>query len=386
MRKIISDGCIAVLLLAGAASAADVGIGANKLIVIDKLAAAGKAKTVFVSKDPAADKGPGTDVDGIDVSFDFFYAGEGGPTAGRFILAPGESNGTDGWLVNKDTVAKYVNKDAPAGATGAKVAVIKPQKLLKVIGKSLGDDPIDVVGSGAPVGDVCAVYTVTNSGAVRRHCTAFAQSDVSFKIIGGGSGRKLVAKNGAPDAACALCGSGAPTTTSSTAVSTTSTVTTTSSSTTSIPSLCGNGQVDPGETCDDGNVSNNDTCPSDCVVDSCTPIIGGTLVNAVLSFQSPGVPIAGFNILIDYPEGLLDYASAQPLTTGFLAPQDFGHALFVVRASATGIPSGPVLRTRYNACTGAPAPTNGDFGCEVQLAVDAATNPVEGVTCTLALE
>jgi cysteine-rich repeat protein len=153
-----------------------------------------------------------------------------------------------------------------------------------------------------------------------------------------------------------------------------------------VPLTCGNGDLDGGETCDDGNTSDYDQCPSDCRVDACTPVVGGTLVNAVLSFESPGVPIAGLEILIDYPEGKLDYASAQPLVSGFFAPQDFGHALFVVRASATGIPSGTVLRTRYDACTGAPAPANGDFGCEVRLAVDAATNGVEGVTCTVTLE
>ena len=42
------------------------------------------------------------------------------------------------WLVNKPTVAKYVNKDAPTGG-GVKVSVLKPMKLIKMVGKSLGD-------------------------------------------------------------------------------------------------------------------------------------------------------------------------------------------------------------------------------------------------------
>jgi cysteine-rich repeat protein len=334
-----------------------------------------------VSKDALADKGAGTETDGIGVIFDFFYAGENGPASGRFVLAPGANDGTDGWLVNKDTVAKYVNKSAPAGATGAKVGVVKPQKLLKLIGKNLGDDPVDVVGAGAPVSDVCAVYAVTNGDETTRHCTVFGAADASFKMVGGGTGRKLVAKNGVPDVACDACSAGVPTTTSSTTVVSTSTTTSTS-----VPGLCGNGTLDGSETCDDGNTNDDDSCPSDCVVDACTPVVGGTLVSALLSFQSPGVPIAGLEILIDYPEGKLDYASATPLVSGFFPPQDFGHALFVVRAAATGIAPGAILRTRYNACTGAPAPGNGDFGCTVLLAVDAATNPVEGVTCTVALE
>jgi cysteine-rich repeat protein len=391
MWKIVLGGLVS--MLAGqAALAADVGIGAKKLIVIDKLASAQKAKTVFVSKDPLVDKGPGTDVNGIGAIFDFFYGGDSGATAGEFVLAPGASNGTDGWVANKETVAKYVNKMAPGGATGAKVGVIKPGKVLKLVGKTLGDQPIDLVGAGAPVSDVCTVYSVTDDGQTIRHCTVFAAADVAFQVVGGGSGRKLVAKNGSPDVGCAVCAAGVPTTTSSStttstpASTTTSTSATSSTTTTSVPGLCGNGVIDPGETCDDGNTDNADLCPSDCVIDACTPIVGGTLVSAVLSFQSPGVPIAGFKILIDYPEGKLDYASAVPLVSGFLPPQDYGHALLVIRAAASGIDSGPVLRTRYNACQGAPAATNADFGCEVLEAVDDATNLVDGVTCTVTLE
>jgi cysteine-rich repeat protein len=32
---------------------------------------------------------------------------------------------------------------------------------------------------------------------------------------------------------------------------------------------CGNGEIDPGETCDDGNQNDGDTCPSNCLLGSC---------------------------------------------------------------------------------------------------------------------
>lgn len=35
------------------------------------------------------------------------------------------------------------------------------------------------------------------------------------------------------------------------------------------PSLCGNGQIDPGEQCDDGNTTNGDGCESDCTLTAC---------------------------------------------------------------------------------------------------------------------
>src|SRR5262249_18055521 len=34
---------------------------------------------------------------------------------------------------------------------------------------------------------------------------------------------------------------------------------------------CGNGIVDPGETCDDGNTLDGDNCPSSCVIQTCSP-------------------------------------------------------------------------------------------------------------------
>jgi hypothetical protein len=134
--QLMRSGWMTVLILGaalvGSSRAADIGVVGLKLVVVDKLAAADKAKAVFVSKDKTSGitKGPGTNVETIDVAFDFAYEGEHAATAGRFVLPPGASDGPAGWLVNKDSVAKYVNKDAPAGVTGVKVAVVKPGKLL----------------------------------------------------------------------------------------------------------------------------------------------------------------------------------------------------------------------------------------------------------------
>jgi len=189
------------------ALAADVGVEATKLIAIDKLASAGKAKVVFVSKDSsgAITKGTSTAPGSIGATFDFSYDGTGGPTAGQFLMPAGAVSGGAGWLANKETVAKYVNKNDPDGGvpTGAKVAVIKPGKLLKIVGKTLGDavnGPIDLIGAGAPTGAVATAFTVTNDGETTRHCSAFF--GCAFKEVGGGTGRKLVCKGGVADSAC----------------------------------------------------------------------------------------------------------------------------------------------------------------------------------------
>jgi hypothetical protein len=179
---------------ASSAMAVDVPVTPLKLIIVDKIVASSSAKAVFVVKDGAVDKGAATGA--ITSQLDISYDAEDG----SFINPAGPR-----WLVNKDTVAKYVNKDAPTGGS-TKVSVIKPTKLIKNVGKSLGDIPIDI--SAAPVGDVHAVYTVNNSG-VFRHCGKFTGSTCAHKSIAGGTGFKLVCKgNGSADT-CPASPSGA---------------------------------------------------------------------------------------------------------------------------------------------------------------------------------
>jgi hypothetical protein len=140
---------------------------------VDKLAAGGKAKVVYVSKDRGAGitKGTGTDAAQIGVRFDVAYGN--GSTAGAFTLPAGALSGSDGWKVNKPTVAKYVNKDAPSGPTQAKVGVVKPGKLLKLVGKGLGDVPLDILTAGDPgAGGVHTAYCVTNAGEAFCHANA----------------------------------------------------------------------------------------------------------------------------------------------------------------------------------------------------------------------
>ena len=174
------------------------GVSARKLIVVDKISAAGRAKVVYVSKDTAIHKGTAESTEDIGVSFSFGYDS----VSGGFIVPTGALTGNSGWKVNTATVAKFVNKDAPDGPTGVKVAVIKPAKLLKIVGKNVGDTPIDLFAGGPPVGPVRTSYEITNGGDVTRHCSEFDPANpahvVTFKEIAGGLGRKLVAKRGDP--------------------------------------------------------------------------------------------------------------------------------------------------------------------------------------------
>lgn len=172
-----------------------IGIDATKLIAVDKMATAGKAKVVFVAKDAGVDKGAGTNPSAIQVDFTARYANDS--ASGGFVLPVGDP----GWLANKTTVAKFVNKSAPGGSTEAKVGVIKPAKLVKLVGKGLGDTPFDVLAAGDPGGAVHTAYCVTNGGDEICHCSTFPAC--IYKSIAGGTGAKLVCKGGGADAGCA---------------------------------------------------------------------------------------------------------------------------------------------------------------------------------------
>ena len=172
----------------------DVGITGKKLIIVDKLTTSGKAKVVYVAKDTPADKGTTNDAAQISATLDYQS-----PTLGASGSAT-MPQGAD-WLVNKATVAKYVNKTAPGGSGAVKVGVIKPGKLLKAVLKDLGDSgsAIDIFGSGDPSPssvDMTTQYTVVDGATVRRHCGEFTAC--ARKIIAGGTGAKVVCKTPTP--------------------------------------------------------------------------------------------------------------------------------------------------------------------------------------------
>jgi hypothetical protein len=172
-------------------------VSATKLIVVDRAALAGSAKVTFVAKDTLAGitKGSGLDPAQIGVVFNLSYGN--GATAGSFTLPAGESDGTSGWLTNRSTVAKFVNRGAPAGPTSAKLAIVKPGKLLKLVGKSLGDSPIDVMGAGDPgASGVRTEFAITNGGPTFRHCSEWTGCE--YKLIGAETGVKLVCRDGLP--------------------------------------------------------------------------------------------------------------------------------------------------------------------------------------------
>jgi hypothetical protein len=87
---------------------------------------------------------------------------------------------------------------APGGATQVKTVRFAP---LKVVASGLGDDPIDLMGAGAPSGVVNVIMNAKSGQSHVALCTDFA--GCTYGLIGGGTGAKLKCKNGAPASVCA---------------------------------------------------------------------------------------------------------------------------------------------------------------------------------------
>jgi cysteine-rich repeat protein len=161
---------------------------------------------------------------------------------------------------------------------------------------------------------------------------------------------------------------------------------------------CGSGIVLLPETCDDGNTVNTDTCPSDCIVDACTPN-GGTDDPHTVSFTSTkGKPVGALTVFVDYPEGkvsILGSGSAIPvgvidnvLGDPFTAASfnDVDHGLTAALAEGTGGDfglNGDLFTVHYETCNGAGAATAGDFTCTVLNAADGTGKPLAGVSCSV---
>jgi spore coat protein A len=197
---VAGDGCDATCQLEA------IGVVPRKLVVVDK-SSAGKAKTVFVAKDAGVTKGVGIEQADIEARLDVGC----GNAEGAFLAPVGVFDGTAGWRVNAPTVAKYVNKDAPSGG-GIKVTVVKPDKLIRLVAKNLGDGPaIDLFlpTCGDPMlktntGTVNTCYEVANDGISFRFGSTWPPGACSYKAIAGGLGRKLTCKSGGTgDASCA---------------------------------------------------------------------------------------------------------------------------------------------------------------------------------------
>jgi cysteine-rich repeat protein len=184
------------------------------------------------------------------------------------------------------------------------------------------------------------------------------------------------------------------TTTTGTVTTTTALLCAPTTTTTTLAGLCGNGMVDPGETCDDGNTLDGDFCPSDCHIDTCTPIAGSARSFDVTFTPPAGKQIQGITVLVDYPEGEVVIpgsggdssvvASITHAPFGTLSsPNDLDYALLDSLVRSSPITPGRLFTIKFEECQCAPPASAADFTCTVTDAADPGANPVDGVTCAV---
>ena len=160
--------------------------------------------------------------------------------------------------------------------------------------------------------------------------------------------------------------------------------------------LCGNGQIDAGETCDDGNtvqdtgVGGDDVCPSDCNASCAVTGSQGVTVGVVTP-----EPLLNAVVLVSYNDTDVniggignDAPVIAAVSSGVFAtsPRDTDSALRIglEDPSFTGVSSGAAATVTFNVCSGA-AVTAADFGCMVVDAGNTSFESISGVTCSVSV-
>jgi cysteine-rich repeat protein len=163
--------------------------------------------------------------------------------------------------------------------------------------------------------------------------------------------------------------------------------------------VCGNGIVEAGETCDDGNTATNppnDSCPGDCTIITCTPAESMTRIG--VSFTPPtGTNVASLGVLIEYPDGVVQIpgtaddpsvtAAVTNSPSGYLATGfDYDYALSVGLAGTRALTPGNVFTVSFANCQNAAPPAASAFKCTVTDASNTQFHTVSGVTCAVTVQ
>ena len=151
---------------------------------------------------------------------------------------------------------------------------------------------------------------------------------------------------------------------------------------------CGNGLLEPGETCE--------SCPADCVPAACTP--SGDTITYALSLPASQTPVQ-VTVQLAYRSSVISlpgtgdalsvkqrvrFAPPPPNANSFTV-FDRDYAVDVSSARTAGLPN-PFATARFDVCVGAgTAPTLEDVSCTVQRCLDGGGAPIADCRCTASL-
>jgi hypothetical protein len=190
---------LCALLMAGTsvARADSAGVVPKKLVLIHRSTLTGpRQKLLLLARDANIHKGAAADVAAVSARLDISWNG----MTGSFLMSAGGYDGTSGWVANKGSVAKYVNKAASSDYQAVRSAVVRPGRGLRVSGPHIGGVPL----FQEPVGDIAVCYTVTNGSEVHRLGARWPATACSYDLNynGNPTARLVCTGGGVADPSC----------------------------------------------------------------------------------------------------------------------------------------------------------------------------------------
>jgi hypothetical protein len=173
-------------------------------------------------------------------------------------------------------------------------------------------------------------------------------------------------------------------------VTTTPTPTPTPTATPTVGFICGNGLLEPGETCT--------SCPADCVVGPCTPITT-TQAFAIDFTRPPSASVSSLSALIGYRSTRMSIpgsGTASSVNARVVAPapppnpfirNDLNYALRIIATRTAGWnpPTSLLATITFDLCSGQPPPTVNDLACTLEGCTGLGGSPFDGCTCSVRL-
>ena len=157
--------------------------------------------------------------------------------------------------------------------------------------------------------------------------------------------------------------------------------------------VCGNGKIEPGETCDDGNTKDGDSCPSNCRIEKCTETSNTRRFTVFLEGPAE-TDVQGVSIFVRYPETKIAIPSGgsdDPVKRSIVdtppeilqVPNDLDYGLREVIVGTKPFHPGRLFTIQFRDCEGATAPAASELHCSVEDASDPVGAQIHDLQCSV---
>ncbi len=157
--------------------------------------------------------------------------------------------------------------------------------------------------------------------------------------------------------------------------------------------VCGNGKIEVGETCDDGNTKDGDSCPSNCRIEPCIET-SGTRRFAVFLEGRAETDVQGVTVFVRYPESKISIPSGgsdEPVRQSISdipadvlqMPNDLDYGLREVMVGTKPFHPGRLFTIQFRDCQGATPPAASELRCTVEDAADSAGGQIRDLRCSV---